>query len=148
MIMRWISLMVALLISTQIWSFPCIYTLVKENCWKDYDVSVDVKDADLKTLFTVNIPKGKIWARHEFSCSPAQGLIYVAKFSPTFWESDKNKTYPALRSWSLPGQVNEGEAAWTIPVCFSADFSQVPFPPTAKGTCSCDFKSIPGPKIK
>lgn len=130
------------------WSFTCFYTLIKDSCWTNYDVSVEVTDAgNLSKLFTVDVPKGKSWTRVKFECSAAQSLLYVAKFSPIFWESDKDKTYPALRNWSLPGTVSPGDLAWTIPVCFPEDFSEVPAPPTGSGTCKCDKESIPAPTL-
>lgn len=129
------------------WSFNCYFTLAKDSCWTDFNVSVDVVVSTTSTkLLTIEVPAGKSWGREIFSCTPAQGLIYTARFSPVFWKEDEGKVFKALRSWSLPGEINPGELAWTIPVCFPGDFSQVPFPPKAKGNCKCDFSSIPEPK--
>lgn len=148
MIRRSLTAFLMILFTTPGWSFSCFLTLVKDSCWTNYTVSMDVIDAaTLKTLFTVTAPSGQSWARQEFTCTPKQVLLYVSRFSPVFWHNDEGKTYPGLRNWTLPSTVNPGERAWTIPVCFPAEFSQVPFPPDAKGNCACDFDSIPAPKL-
>lgn len=148
MYIRILAAFLTLIMSTYpAWSFTCYYTLAKDNCWTDYNVSVDVVDvATSKVLFTLNVPAGTSWGRQEFSCHPLQNLVYIAKFSPLFWQNDAGKTYPALRSWTLPAKTNPGDLAWTIPVCYASDFSQVPLPPDAKGNCACDFSNIPQPK--
>lgn len=136
------------LFNSPLWSFTCFYTLIKDSCWTNYDVSVDVIDAsNLNKLFTVSVPKGKNWERVKFSCTAAQSLIYKAHYSPVFWENEKGKTYHSLRNWTLPGKINPGDLAWTIPVCYPKEFAQVPLPPDAKGSCKCDLKSIPEPKV-
>ncbi|CAM2975358.1 hypothetical protein [Legionella worsleiensis] len=134
-------------LSAPLWSFKCYYTLVKDSCWTNYEVSVDVMDsAKQDKIFTITVPKGESWGRVEFSCTPAQSLMYFSRYSPVFWESEKGKVYPAIRSWSLPGTINPGDEAWTLNICFSADFSQIPLPPDAKGNCKCDMSAIPAPK--
>lgn len=148
MLMRFIVSFVLIFFNVSVWSFTCFYTLVKDSCWTNYDVTVDVIDAGTrKNLFSVTVPAGKSWERIKFSCQEKQGLKYIAHYSPVFWQSEKGKSYHALRSWFLPGTINPGNLAWTIPVCFPADFSQVPLPPDAKGTCKCDMKSIPKPEV-
>lgn len=130
------------------WSFPCYYTLVKDNCWADYDVSVDVIDsANLKKLLTLSLPKGTSWTTSEFNCTPAQGFIYMAKFSPVFWAADEGKQFRGLRNWTLPGTIKPTDVAWTIPICFTSDFADVPLPPDSKGNCKCDFTQVKPPKI-
>ena len=132
---------------SSVWSFPCFLTLAKDSCWTDYHVSLDVIDAStLKKIFTLEVPAGTSWGRQQFNCTPAQSLLYITRYSPVFWESDAGKTYPGLRNWTLPDKINPTDLAWTIPVCYPADFSEVPLPPTAKGNCKCDFSNIPAPK--
>ena len=138
-----------LLLNSSSWAFTCYYTLAKDSCWTNYEVTVDVIDAsNLKKVFSLTVPKGKSWGRAEFTCTEAQSLLYYSRYSPVFWQSEQGKTYPALRNWTLPGKINPGDLAWTIPVCFPRDFSQVPLPPDAKGNCKCDFANIPEPKPK
>ena len=98
--------------------------------------------------YNYSVPAGKSWDRKTFECTPEENLIYIARFSPVFWESDKGKTYQGLRNWFLPGTINPGDRAWTIPVCYPADFSQVPLPPKRDNNCKCDFSVIPDIKIK
>lgn len=130
--------------STSNYAITCYYTLAKDSCWTDYNVSVDVLDsANNQVLTTVVVPKGKQWTRQTFACKPSQKLMYIAHFTPTFWEGDAGKTYSALHFWALPDAIHQGDDAWTVSVCYPADFSLVPTPPTASSNCQCDFASIP-----
>ncbi|KTC90590.1 hypothetical protein OQJ18_00920 [Fluoribacter dumoffii] len=134
-----------LIFSSSLWaSITCYYTLVKDNCWTKYNVVVDVMDAtSSNSLTTVTVPAGKSWIRQTFPCDPGQKLMYRAKFSPVFWESDKDKTYMAKNYWSLPNVINPGDSAWNVTVCFPNDFGQVPMPPEGSGNCGCNFDNIP-----
>ncbi|WP_173236801.1 hypothetical protein [Legionella antarctica] len=144
MFIRTLIVSLGLSCSCVVWSFPCYYTLVKDSCWTKYNVSVDVIDPVTSSkLLTVTVPSGKSWVRETFDCHAAQGLIYIAKFNPVFWKNDAGKTYQGLRNWFLPGAINPGDTAWTIPVCYPKDFSEVPLPPEADGNCKCDFSVIP-----
>lgn len=134
----------SLLLSNSLWAITCYYTLVKDNCWSKYTVTVDVMDAPTsKVLTTVVLPPGKSWVRQTFPCDAGAKLMYRAQFSPSIWESDKDQIYYAKNYWSLPNDVNPGDSAWNVSVCYPSDFSQVPFPPEATGTCKCDFDDIP-----
>lgn len=125
-------------------AITCYYTLAKDSCWTNYDVSVDIISAkNRRTVATVTVPKGKQWTRQIFPCEPAEILTYIARFSPVFWQSDIGKTYSAHNYWTLPDKVNAGDAGWNVSVCYPADFSLVPLPPTATNNCRCDFSSIP-----
>lgn len=145
MLARTSIFIVSLISSSSPWAaITCYYTLVKDNCWTKYDVSVDIMDAATnKILKTITVPNGKSWSRQTFPCDPGQKLIYRAQFSPVFWESDKGKTYMAKNYWSLPNSFNPGDSAWNVTVCYPNDFSLVPLPPDASGNCSCDFNGIP-----
>lgn len=141
---RVLIFLLGILASIPGWAITCYYTLAKDSCWTNYDVSVDVIDSmTTKTLTTVTVPKGQQWTRQTFPCHEAQKLMYIATFSPVFWQSDIGKTYPAQNAWSLPEQINPGDSAWNVSVCYPADFSQVPLPPTGPGNCKCDFTTIP-----
>jgi hypothetical protein len=146
MLKRLLILGTSLLLISPTWaSITCYYTLVKDNCWAKYAISVEVTDAiTAKVLTTVTVPTGKSWTRVTFPCETnGQKLMYHARFSPSIWESEKGKVYPAKNYWSLPDQVNPGDSAWNVSVCYSADFSEVPLPPEATGTCKCDFSVVP-----
>ncbi len=131
------------------WAFTCYYTLAKDNCWTDYTVTVDVINSKTGSpLTTVTVPKGEQWSRQMFECEPDLKLMYTARFSPVFWQSDIGKTYSAQNFWSLPSKINPGDSAWNVSVCYPADFSQVPMPPQAIASCKCDFTSIPAIPLK
>ena len=144
MLLRAFILSLGLVISSPLWAITCYYTLAKDNCWTKYNVSEDVMDAATgKVLTTVIVPAGKSWIRQTFPCVPGEKLMYRAQFSPIIWESEKGKVYYAINYWSLPNNVNAGDSAWNVSVCYPADFGQVPLPPEATNTCKCDFSNIP-----
>lgn len=146
MLQRTFVLLLGLSLNHLAWSFDCYFTVAKDSCWTNYNVSVSVIETKSNTvLTTVSIPAGKSWYRQKFSCQPGQKLLYNATFSPVFWASDLGKTYPAQNYLSLPESVNSGDTAWNLSVCYPTQFSEVPLPPDAKGNCACDFKSIPDP---
>lgn len=145
MFIRLFVLLLGYLFITPLWAITCYYTLAKDNCWSKYNVTVDVMDGvTAKILTTVEVPVGKQWARVTFPCETnGQTLMFNAHFSPTIWESEKGKVYPAKNSWPLPKEVKPGDSAWNVSVCYPSDFSQVPMPPEADGSCKCDFSQIP-----
>ena len=145
MLQRLLILSISWLFASPLWAIMCYFTLVKDNCWIKYNVSVDVMDAvTAKVLTTVTVPAGKPWARVTFPCETnGQKLMYHAQFTPSIWESEKGKVYSARNYWSLPNEVNAGDSAWNVSVCYPSDFSEVPLPPEASGTCKCDFSVIP-----
>lgn len=142
--MRMAMLALLMALSPVSFAVKCYYTLVKADCWVNYDVTVTVSDAITnQRILTAVVPKGKRWSRQTFECQPAQKFMYEATFSPIIWEKDANKTYHALRFWSLPEQVSAQTAAWNIPVCFPEAFAEVPLPPDAINACRCDFSVVP-----
>ncbi|MBI2785523.1 MAG: hypothetical protein HYX60_04120 [Legionella longbeachae] len=144
MLKRVFILILSFLSSSSLWAITCYYTLAKDNCWLKYNVFVDVMDSTTdKVLTTVTVPAGKLWVRQTFPCEPGGKLMYRARFTPAIWENEIGKTYTARNYWSLPNNVNPGETAWNISVCFPSDFSQVPLPPDASNNCKCDFNNIP-----
>jgi len=144
MLARLFIFTLSFIFANSLWAFTCYYTLVKDSCWTQYNVSVEVIDAKTqKVIINPSIPAGTSWVREKFTCSPAQSFMFRAQFAPIFWENDKGKTYSSKRFWPMPNTINEGDSAWDIPVCYPADFSQVPLPPTATGNCKCDFSTIP-----
>jgi hypothetical protein len=149
MLIRTLFVFLGFICSVSSWAFPCYLTIAKDSCWTKYNVSVDIIDAVTeKKIITITIPSGTSWSRETFECTAAQSLIYIAQFSPVFWESDKGKRYRAVRNWALPGVIHPNDRAWTIPVCYPADFSQVPLPPQADSKCKCDFTVIPKIKLQ
>jgi hypothetical protein len=125
------------------YAFPCYFTLVKDQCWKDYKISVDVLDTSKNSkILTAVVPEGSQWTRTAFECSAKQSLDFIASFSPAFWENEVGKTYHAKRSWMLPLAATD-EVAWNITICYPGDFSAVPMPPEANNHCGCDTSNIP-----
>ena len=137
-------LLISLSFTTSLQAFPCFVTLVKDSCWTNYDVSVNViGTATGNVITTVTVPKGQSWARGTFNCEPLEGLAYKATFSPVIWKTDTGKVYSARRDYSLPAEIKAGETAWNINLCYSADFAEVPLPPTADSNCQCSMDGIP-----
>lgn len=147
MICRLIAVSLGLCLTQASWSLSCFFTLVKDSCWKDYDVSVDVFDANTgKPVVNVVAPKSDTtWIRQPFDCTASQSLNFVASFAPTFWEADKGKHFKGKRTWTLPDTMHAGDTAWNVTVCYPEEFSAVPLPPTASGNCTCDATQIPKP---
>ena len=128
------------------YAFPCYLTIVKDNCWTNYDLTVTIANLATKTkLGSVLVPKGKLWGRQQFSCEAGQTLTYEATFQPIIWESQANLAYQAVSFWNLPKAVGAHDLAWNLTACFPKDFSGVPTPPTATSHCSCDTSTIPAP---
>lgn len=146
MIRMLISLLLITL-ATSASAIKCYITIAKDNCWMDYNVTVNVLDAsnDNKLLATVIIPEGSAWARQPFVCQPKQELKLQAQFTPVFWQDDVGKVYDGLQYWTLPEKVGAGETVWNINVCYPKQFSEVPLPPQATSNCVCDFSKIPAP---
>lgn len=128
-----------------VWSFNCFITIVKDTCWTDYNVTVDVLDADNanQKLVTVIVPTGSAWNRQKFSCKPSQKLKFQARFTPVFWKKDAGKVYNGTNYWILPDKPSPDETAWNLTICYPKQFSEVPFPPTGGGNCKCETKKVP-----
>lgn len=142
--MKGLTLIASMLISAQSFAFQCYFTLAKDSCWTNYNVTVTVTDANTENVVaTLNIPKGQSWFRQPFECEPGMKLNYKAVFNPIIWESEAGKEYPADHFWSLPSSIGPKDSAWDISVCYPSAFSEVPLPPTANNSCACDFKAIP-----
>ena len=117
-------------LSLSAYAVPCYLTLVKDSCWKMYDVTVDIKDAVTnKQLGSIIVPLGTAWGRQAFECSGGETLALFAKFSPAFWK--------------LPDALKPGEVAWNVTVCYPKYFANVPLPPNATSNCMCDVDNIP-----
>ncbi|MGL6028988.1 MAG: hypothetical protein ACRC0B_06745 [Legionella sp.] len=144
MLIKSLALLLGISCSSSLWSMTCYYTLAKDSCWTNYNVSVDIFDANTnKLLVNATVPAGTHWVREPFECQPSQKLMYKAQFSPVFWQSDIGKIYASKDYWTLPATINQGDSAWNLSVCYPAAFAQVPMPPEATAQCACDFSSIP-----
>ncbi|MCX7117423.1 MAG: hypothetical protein NTW94_05905 [Legionellales bacterium] len=133
--------------SLQIQAFPCYITVVKDSCWTKYDVTVTVSHVG-KPVVSVLVPNGQSWARQTFECEPKEAISFTSTFLPVIWQSDAGKVYSAQHAWALPEAIGQGDRAWNIPICYPADFSEVPLPPDAGQNCKCDMKSVPPIQLK
>lgn len=144
MIKRNAILISCTLFSAPLFAFPCIFTLLKDSCWTDFNVTVVVTDVLTdKPVLSITVPKGQSWGRQSFECQPSQKLIYSATFNPIIWEGTEDKVYYAQQYWSLPEAFTTKQKAWEIPVCYPAAFSEVPLPATGGANCRCDFNTVP-----
>lgn len=142
--MRYIGLLLSILLSTPGHAFKCYFTMVKAECWKSYDLTVDVSDADTgKAIKKITVAENELWARETFDCEPAATIAVIAKFSPVFWAGDEHKTYQGRRFWKLPHSIRTGDTGWNVTVCYPSDFSDVPTPPVANTNCKCDLMAVP-----
>lgn len=129
---------------SQLYAFPCYITLVKDNCWLDYNVSMNVIDVmGDKPLMTITIPKGKTWTRQAFVCQPNQSVRLVATFSPPIWEADAGKVYRGKRFWTFPDEITPNQSAWNLNLCYPRHFAGTPLTPADTGKCACDASVIP-----
>ena len=125
-------------------SVTCYLTMVKGDCWKNYDLTVDISDADSgKINKTILVPEGQPWIRQEFDCKPGDTIALAAKFSPVFWEGDEDKIFKGQRYWKLPNEISSDETGWNVTVCFPQQFADVPSPPDANTNCTCNLNDIP-----
>ena len=137
-----------LLFSAHTYAFPCFLTMVKDNCWTDYEIKVKVVDTkDNKQLAEIIVPKAQSWGRISFQCEPGQIFLLNAKFSPLIWHAEAGRMYVSTRYWSLPKHTSAGEVAWNLSMCYAADFSGVPMPPSSTNSCKCDFSAIQKPTL-
>lgn len=140
-------LLLTLVISSSVFAFPCYLTVVKDNCWTNYDVTVTMSNLQTNAkVSNVLVPKGKSWERQQFTCDAGQTLTYYATFQPVIWENQANTAYKAVSFWTLPTTIGAHDLAWNLTACFPRDFSSTPTPINATGNCSCDVSDIPEPK--
>ena len=141
---KFIILLCSLCFFSYAQAFPCFMTIVKENCWLNYTLNVDVIDADTgKSIMNVVVPQGTAWVRKPFTCQVGEVLSLNAVFDPVIWESQADKVYAGKHYWGLPKEISKGQSGWNVTACFAKDFSEVPLPSDASGGCKCDLKSIP-----
>lgn len=143
-----VVLLISAFFSAFTYAIPCFFTVAKDSCWTNYNVTVSLFDAGSNKLVgSILIPKGKSWARVQSNCSPGTTLRVQAQFNPIFWQGDENKIYAAQNYQILPSQIAKGETAWNITLCFPQQFAEVPFPPEGTANCQCVMQDIPAVKF-
>lgn len=142
--------MAALIVPLKLFALDCYLSVVKNSCWSNYEVDVDIlkPDASGTVLFSAKVPKDKQWARIKVKCQPGQRFYARSQMFPVFWESEKGKYYYLKRYWALPKNVDKDTTALHVPICFPKAFSGVPLPPDATGNCKCDFDQLPPLELK
>lgn len=147
--MRLILILLSSLFSITSFAFPCYLTVVKGDCWKMYDVSVQLRNnTSDNNLVKVTVNKGALWARVPFECEAGERLTSFATFSPKIWDNDEGKVYEAKHFIFLPEEIKADQAAWDVPICFPKAFPSVSMPPEATKDCACDFTAVPPIIIK
>lgn len=142
-------LCMSMLLSANAHAVTCYITMVKASCWKDYDLTVNITDAENgKELGEITVYEGDLWKREKFDCKAAETLALVAKFSPTLWEDDADKEYKATRFWKLPKEPGKDAIGWNVTVCYPEWFADVPTPPKSSGDCACDMSAVPKFKVE
>ena len=126
-------------------SFPCSVVISKSQCWKDYNITVDVSDAiTLKQKDSYSLPKGTNLLKKTFTCSPLEQLTFSTSFTPIIWEQGKGKSYQASQIYQVPAAIEKGRTQWLLQLCYPSDFQGLPIPPAQQeGDCACVF-----PKVK
>lgn len=138
------SILIGIGFSMQASAFTCFLTLVKNSCWTNYDVTVELTNASTgDSMVKALAPKGKTYVREQFTCEAAQAFNFSATFLPIIWESEKGKHYPGKTTWSLPPEIAKGDTAWNVTMCYPEEFSGVPYPSEASGNCKCDNINLP-----
>ena len=142
------TLLGTLCLASSAFSIQCFMTIVKDSCWINYNVTVDVIDAGNESvLLTIDIPKGTPWGRKSFDAHVKQRLMLRARFSPAIWGGEDDRQYFATRYWALPETIDtEATSAWHIGACFPQNFSSVPLPADAGSNCHCDKSQLPDVK--
>lgn len=127
----------------------CYLTVVKNDCWKTYNVDVTLTDlASKEKIVSLRAPSGKLWSRDKFTCTLGKVLEYSATYSPVFWQTDQGKVFYSNKYWTLPESLAENQAALNITICFPEQFVGTPIPPDATAKCKCDTSVAPEIKLK
>lgn len=132
-----------LLFTHSVFSVNCVATIVKDSCWKDFQVDVSIYDSITNSLLTtITVPKDKSWARGLFSCQPNQVFRILGVYSPSIFENENTQVY-MKRNITLPSIAPKIGVEWAFNICFGVDFAKLPLPPTSLGNCQCQFDQIP-----
>ena len=121
-------------------AFECQVKLTKAPCWAKYDVEFRIglatpgHEGD-STIVTLD--KNTQQITKTIDCNPNEVVHLSASYSPAIWQGKKPQLYPAKRVWHVPNTLKEGKSIWSLPICFSQDFSGVNTPVDANGQCNC-----------
>jgi len=129
------------------YALPCVVTLVKNTCWGDYEVHIELRNIMSGLLADAVIPKNQYWTRVTFDCQSKQTVKAFAAFTPAIFAKDEGAFFNAKRFWLLPPEDPKAGSAWTFTIRFPDDFSNIPQPLTGGGN-NCTYDSqIPPVKV-
>ena len=127
---------------------PCIITIVKSDCWGDYNVHVELSEQNTNVLLAdVVLPKNISFQRIQLDCKPLQEIVAKASFSPEIFEDQKGHFFAAKKAQKMPDTLPSPGSAWAFNLCYPSDFSNLPSPLKATGSCACDYSRLPTIKI-
>ncbi len=124
-------------------SYPCVVRLAKTNCWVGTQVTVQPIDTATQQNIGSPIVLGKDVDQisQPFVCKPKQSIAFKATISPPVW-AEADTVYPSTSFFQAPSHLPSRADKWIVTLCFSKDFSSVPFPMTAEPTCECKFDKL------
>ena len=130
--------------STQItFAAECVITLVKAECWKGYQLDLNITKSDGMVLGNISIAKDKSWGRTSFPCNSGDVLASNISFDPPLWQNEAGKRYSSGRFWSLPSNDDGKDNIYAIQMCFPKDFAKLPVSPNTGIECDCNIQGIP-----
>lgn len=121
----------------------CYVTLVKAECWKNYQIDINTTQSDGKVVGKILIPKDKMWGRIDFPCDAGDVLASDVSFDPPIWVNQKGMRYKSNRFWSLPAADPVNGSIFTINMCFPGDFAKLPVSTDTNSSCDCSMEGIP-----
>ena len=122
---------------------------MKNNCWTDYNLSVQTYDASTEKPVgnPIVLNKGTSDLTVPIPCSPRQTLSFKATYSPPVWANEQNVSYSTMNFWQAPPQLPKGATQWIISLCFANDFTSVPLPLQATAQCVCNFDTLANSQV-
>jgi hypothetical protein len=121
----------------------CYVTLVKADCWKGYQVDLNITKSDGKVVGKILIPKDKTWGRIDFPCNAGDVLASDISFDPPIWKHQVGLRFKSKRFWNLPATEADKGTLFAINMCFPGEFAQIPQAPNANTSCDCSMEGIP-----
>ncbi len=123
--------------------FSCVVEIAKSDCWQNRNISLAFAMNDAVTLKVINSYKMDAKTnllQATFACDTASSIGFTAVMTPPVWPQDKGKLFHTQSVYVIPTALQKGADKWILQLCFSKDFSSVPFPVNGKvSNCKCQF---------
>lgn len=127
----------------------CYFTALKDSCWLNYDVTIQlISGENGATVTYLTIPKGKSWARTKISCSNGDGFSLSATFNPPIWEKDKGRVFKGNTILRVPDKLPQGYVSWDVRSTYPNNFARIPMPASTTGACRVDWSQVPEVQLK